>query len=164
MVAAEEEGKTMGGKSTYTVLEQLEISDDEDGDEQYEEIPDDIPDGDDGMEEDALDDLNRLLAETKGPKQLDGDGEAREGAAGAMASTKKRPEVVDDFIRNFLLKHGLKRSLDAFQTEWYELQASGLLQGQEVTVVPDLAMENRHLEEENAHIKNDFIRVKAVAE
>merc|ERR1719238_2129657 len=36
--------------------------------------------------------------------------------------------------------------------------------GQEVSVVPDLAMENRLLEEENAHVKADFNRVRNVAE
>ena len=29
-----------------------------------------------------------------------------------------RPELVDDFVRNFLVKMGMTRSLDCFQTEW----------------------------------------------
>ena len=30
----------------------------------------------------------------------------------------KKPEVVDDFVRNFLVKMEMKRTLDCFQTEW----------------------------------------------
>jgi len=150
------------GTGKHTILEQLEISDDEDDEFRYEAIPEDQDDQEE-EEEETLDDINKLLAETKAPR-LDGVEDAREGAAVSMTSTKQRPAVVDDFIRNFLIKHGMKRSLDSFQTEWYELQASGKLMGQEVSVVPDLAMENRLLEEENAHVKADFNRVRNVAE
>ena len=31
----------------------------------------------------------------------------------------QRPEVVDDFIRNFLVKMGLSKTLEMFETEWY---------------------------------------------
>uniref|UniRef100_H2YSK2 Uncharacterized protein n=1 Tax=Ciona savignyi TaxID=51511 RepID=H2YSK2_CIOSA len=30
-----------------------------------------------------------------------------------------RPEVIDDFVRNFLLRMGMKRTLETFQTEWW---------------------------------------------
>jgi hypothetical protein len=29
-----------------------------------------------------------------------------------------RPSVVDDFIRNFMIKANLRRTLDTFNTEW----------------------------------------------
>lgn len=31
----------------------------------------------------------------------------------------QRPEVVEDFVRNFLVKMGMNRTLDCFQTEWW---------------------------------------------
>lgn len=31
---------------------------------------------------------------------------------------QKHPEVVDDFVRNFLVRTGLSRTLEAFETEW----------------------------------------------
>ncbi|KAM3599795.1 uncharacterized protein V6R79_011712 [Siganus canaliculatus] len=31
----------------------------------------------------------------------------------------KIPETVDDFLRNFLRRHGLSRTLNSFETEWY---------------------------------------------
>ena len=35
------------------------------------------------------------------------------------------PEVVDDFLRNFLVKLGMSRTLDCFQTEWFEMLQKG---------------------------------------
>ncbi|KAJ3334554.1 Sperm-associated antigen 16 protein, partial [Gonapodya sp. JEL0774] len=31
------------------------------------------------------------------------------------------PEVVDDYVRNFLARRGMKKTLNMFQTEWYDL-------------------------------------------
>jgi hypothetical protein len=44
-----------------------------------------------------------------------------------VAHTQSLPSVADDFIRNFLIRSGMSRSLDAFNTEWYELAARGAL-------------------------------------
>jgi sperm-associated antigen 16 protein len=34
-------------------------------------------------------------------------------------SISRHPEVVDDYIRNFLIKMGMNKTLDMFETEWY---------------------------------------------
>ena len=34
------------------------------------------------------------------------------------AAVIQKPEVVDDFVRNFLLRIGLHKTLDCFQSEW----------------------------------------------
>lgn len=31
----------------------------------------------------------------------------------------QRPEVVDDFVRNFLVRMNMDKTLECFQTEWY---------------------------------------------
>ena len=36
------------------------------------------------------------------------------------------PVVIDDFIRNFLQRFGMKKSMNTFQQEWYELQKKGM--------------------------------------
>lgn len=36
-----------------------------------------------------------------------------------LGEVTQRPEVVDDFIRNFLIKMGLTKTLEMFETEWY---------------------------------------------
>ena len=38
-------------------------------------------------------------------------------------SISKHPEVVDDYIRNFLIKMGMHKTLDMFETEWYSVIA-----------------------------------------
>lgn len=59
-----------------------------------------------------------------------------------------KPEVVDDFVRNFLVRMGMHRTLDTFQCEWYELQQKGLIRDDYSTDVPDVYTQNGHLETE----------------
>lgn len=75
-------------------------------------------------------------------------------AAGAAAAAAKpatppgqvvrRPEVVDDFIRNFFVRMGLSRTSEVFEAEWYELKATGKLGGSSASsmVVPDIYLHN----------------------
>ena len=62
--------------------------------------------------------------------------------------TAVRPAVVDDFIRNFLIARKMERTLDSFGTEWYEKQAKGQLQEEDVGVVPDIYLRNLDLDEQ----------------
>lgn len=57
--------------------------------------------------------------------------------AGAVT---KKPEVMDDFLRNFFVKMGLSRTCETFEAEWYELKATGRLDGN--TPVPDVYQRN----------------------
>ncbi|KAJ3378778.1 Sperm-associated antigen 16 protein [Lobulomyces angularis] len=59
----------------------------------------------------------------------------------------QKPEVIDDFIRNFLCSKGLVKSLDAFQNEWYEMQHKGKLSPEDVSLVPDVYQRNQDLAE-----------------
>jgi hypothetical protein len=58
----------------------------------------------------------------------------------APGQTTKKPEVMDDFLRNFFVKMGLSRTCEMFEAEWYEMKATGRLEGSQL--VP------RHLSEE----------------
>jgi hypothetical protein len=48
---------------------------------------------------------------------------------------------MDDFIRNFYVKMGLMRTAEVFEAEWYELKATGHLEGA-ATTVPDIYLRN----------------------
>lgn len=61
--------------------------------------------------------------------------------------------MVDDFIRNFLIKVGMTNTLDAFNTEWYALQAKGRLGEEYTTKVPDIYLRNEELDEQVRIIK-----------
>lgn len=37
----------------------------------------------------------------------------------AQPSTSAHPEVVEDFVRNFLVEMGMNRTAGSFQAEWY---------------------------------------------
>uniref|UniRef100_A0A8D3B6V6 Sperm-associated antigen 16 protein n=1 Tax=Scophthalmus maximus TaxID=52904 RepID=A0A8D3B6V6_SCOMX len=60
----------------------------------------------------------------------------------------RRPEAVDDFLRNFLLQTGMTRTLDCFQTEWAEMVQGELVDAAEVGVVPDVYTDNQRLDTE----------------
>lgn len=144
-----------GGDTTKTILEQIELSDDSDEEFNYEELPDDPELLED--EDDNLEDINRLLAETK-PK----DFEAQDGGDGNPAKVQQRPQVIDDFFRNFLIKHEMKQSLEAFQAEWYQLQQSGMLDA-ETQVVPDLYMQHHGLADEVMMLRQEVERARQIA-
>jgi hypothetical protein len=69
------------------------------------------------------------------------------GAAAAKPATPpgqvvRRPEVIDDFVRNFFVRMGLSRTAELFEAEWYELKATGRLEAGGHTVVPDIYLRN----------------------
>ena len=46
---------------------------------------------------------------------------------GEASSEKKAAEVdekSDEFLRNFFIKFGMRKTLESFQQEWYELKAN----------------------------------------
>jgi len=45
----------------------------------------------------------------------------------ACDSVISQNEKSDEFLRNFFIKFGMKKTLDQFSTEWYELKAMGEL-------------------------------------
>lgn len=117
-----------GQDKTHTILESIELSDESDEEFQYEELPEDPELLED--EDETLDDINRLLAETK-PKD-----DLRGGASDdSMAQVQQSAQVIDDFFRNYLADSGMKRSLEAFQSEWYELVQTGKLKETELQIV-----------------------------
>ncbi len=64
----------------------------------------------------------------------------------AKPTVGKRPELIDDFIRNFLLKMKMFKTLDCFQTEWYEKTTNGELTPEDVSVVADVYQRNQELD------------------
>lgn len=57
----------------------------------------------------------------------------------------------------------MKRSLEAFQTEWYELQQSGKFKNSELEVVPDIYTRNHGLHEELVMLRGEVEKARAVA-
>lgn len=78
------------------------------------------------------------------------------------AKTETMPSVVDDFIRNFFIRAGLTRTLDCFNTEWYEKNAKGTLPVDSFTV-PDVYIINHRLEEECNRMKQELVHAQEIA-
>ena len=55
-----------------------------------------------------------------------------------LSLTHTQPEVVEDFVRNFLVENGLLATAECFQTEWYQLVAQGKLEPHETQLLPDV--------------------------
>merc|ERR1719199_450127 len=62
-----------------------------------------------------------------------------------------------------MMKHSMKRSLDSFQTEWYEMQTNGTFKGSEIEVVPDIYTRNQSLHEEVILLRQELEKAREVA-
>lgn len=139
------------------VLERVEFSDDEEEEEfKYEHVLDDL-DGDE--EEDN--DLQDALASIQLKKESSSPGSSQ---TIANSITQVRPSVVDDFVRNFLIKAGMKRSLETFNTEWYELNSKGKLPAELSTAVPDIYLRNEELDLQARLLREQVDKMRVVAQ
>ncbi|KAJ1336824.1 hypothetical protein BSLG_006927 [Batrachochytrium salamandrivorans] len=75
----------------------------------------------------------------------------------------KHPEVIDDYIRNYLSAKGLVKSLDAFQNEWYEFQQKERLSPEDVIMVPDVYHHNQELADSLQKLRIDVDMYKDIA-
>lgn len=142
------------------VLERVEFDEEEDDNFRYELI-DDNNDNDD-EEDDLADALASLQL-----KQRSSNSSTFQGTDGMTESksvvTHVRPSVVDDFIRNFLIKAGMKKALESFNTEWYELQSKGKLPSELCEVVPDIYLRNEDLDMQTRSLREQVDKMRAVA-
>eukprot|EP00927_Polykrikos_kofoidii_P046434 TRINITY_DN40686_c0_g1_i1.p1 TRINITY_DN40686_c0_g1~~TRINITY_DN40686_c0_g1_i1.p1 ORF type:complete len:612 (-),score=119.02 TRINITY_DN40686_c0_g1_i1:540-2318(-) len=154
-------GGTAGGgadaEKTHTILQAIELSDESDEEFEYEEIREEESDAEPLDDEEELN-INRLLQERKPNRDA---GEA--GGDGNLAQVQQRPQVIDDFFRNFLTRYGMERSLEAFQAEWYELQQSGKLKDAQGLVVPDIYTKNQDLEDDVTVLRQELEKCRMVA-
>ena len=146
-----------GGRGAYDVkvLERVEFSDDEDEEEfKYENVLEDMEEEEDDSDlADALASLKLKQTSPGSPGQMQ-----------ATSITQVRPSVVDDFVRNFLIKAGLKRSLDAFNTEWYELNSKGKLPAELAAAVPDIYLRNEELDLQARLLREQVEKMRIVAQ
>uniref|UniRef100_A0A8C6ZFN6 Sperm-associated antigen 16 protein n=1 Tax=Nothoprocta perdicaria TaxID=30464 RepID=A0A8C6ZFN6_NOTPE len=80
-----------------------------------------------------------------------------------LKSVSEVPGAVDDFLCNFLVRLGMSRTLDCFQSEWYELIQRGVLTAKDTGLVPSVYTRNQQLETENTHLKKDLENYKLAA-
>ena len=70
---------------------------------------------------------------------------------------------MDDFVRNFLVKMGMTSTLEKFEAEWYELEATGRLNMEGMPQVPDVYNTNQELNGTVMSLKRELQNAKQVA-
>jgi len=143
-------------------LEQVTLEDDEDDEFDYTEVVVE-DDEDEGFGEDAAEDedLEQALKTLK--TREDGLPLVQEEAVPRTAMTR-RPEVLDDFIRNVLLKMGMNETLDMFQREWYRLQGEGKLSDMDMGTVPDIYLRNQQLADQLKNMQVSIDQMKQISD
>ncbi|XP_021054170.1 sperm-associated antigen 16 protein isoform X2 [Mus pahari] len=136
-------------------LEQVTITETSDDECEYEEIPDDnfsIPEGEEDLEKairiigEQARDIHILEQQT------------------ILPSRNVMQEAIEDFLCNFLIKMGMTRTLDCFQTEWYELIQKKGSDFKGLGNVPDVYSQVMLLETENKNLKKELKHFKQAAE
>jgi len=142
-------------------LEKVEMDEDSDDGFDYLEVA--VDSGDELQEEEIDEDLESALESIK-RKIKPGHGNEDPGAGKVHPVMAKRPEVLDDFIRNFLIKMKLEKTLEAFQAEWYELTQKGILTEEDVGVVPDIYLRNQQMDDNVKYLRTELDKARKIAE
>merc|ERR1712195_100006 len=145
-------------------LEKVEFEDESDDGFEYDEVA--VDSGDDEVDElgESLDeDLESALESIK-RKIKPGHGTEDPGDRKALPIVAKRAEVLDDFIRNFLIKMKLNKTLKTFQAEWYELTQKGILSEEDVGVVPDIYLRNQQMDDNVKYLREELEKARRIAE
>ncbi|XP_075009837.1 sperm-associated antigen 16 protein [Calonectris borealis] len=139
-------------------LQKFTITDDSKDDYQYEEVP---TDDEFSIQEDD-EDLSKAL-QTIQEQAEDAQILALQSVLTSEKSVSEIPEAMDDFFCNFLVRLGMSRTLDCFQTEWYELVQRGVFTAKDIGLVPTVYTRNQQLEAENMRLRKDVENCKLAA-
>ncbi|TPX65192.1 hypothetical protein SpCBS45565_g05353 [Spizellomyces sp. 'palustris'] len=149
------------GRKTYFLEAADPVEDFDEDDLNYEEVPvEEFEELEDDDEEETLESAVRNIHE----RSFFGVPVEPSSKAEELTPTlTKRPEVIDDYIRNYLSSKGLVKSLDAFQNEWYEYQQKGRLSIEDITIVPDVYQRNQELADALQKLRIDVENYKDIA-
>ncbi|KAL5486398.1 hypothetical protein EMCRGX_G018868 [Ephydatia muelleri] len=75
----------------------------------------------------------------------------------------QHPEVIEDYVRNFLVHTGLHRTMETFQGEWYELMQTGRLGSDHAQQLPDVYSQNRQLQSKMQELQSQMFSYKEAA-
>ncbi|CAF1275817.1 unnamed protein product [Adineta ricciae] len=133
---------------------------DENGDEfQYEEVP--VEEFYDDEKEETLDALIRNVKDQQRESQVI---PTTTSASISRGSLTTEPEAVDDFVRNFLVRMGMKKTMQQFQVEWHNLSSSGRIKTNEAGYLPDVVKHNEELSEKMRLLQSEVDRYRKSAE
>ena len=85
-------------------------------------------------------------------------------ATAPRGTLSTQPEAVDDFVRNFLVRMGMKKTMQQFQNEWHSLSSSGRIKTSEAGYLPDVVKHNEELSEKTKLLESEVDRYRKSAE
>ncbi|KAM8791706.1 sperm-associated antigen 16 protein [Rhynchonycteris naso] len=149
-LTARDAADVVATQGTY-YLEQVTIAEASEDECEYEEIPDDnfsIPEGEEDLTK-AMQMAQEWLTDTQILEQKI-----------VLPSKPVVPEAIEDFLCNFLIRMGMTRTLDCFQSEWYELMQKGVTELKDAGNVPDVYTQLMQLETERQNLKKQLKQYK----
>ncbi|XP_017695034.1 PREDICTED: sperm-associated antigen 16 protein-like, partial [Lepidothrix coronata] len=151
-------GSEAAGSEAAFCLQNVTITDDSKDDYQCEEVS-----ADDEFslqeEEEEEEDLSKALQAIQEQAE-DAEILTSQSVLTSEKSVCEVPEAMDDFFCNFLVRLGMSRTLNCFQTEWYELTERGVLTVKDAGLVPTVYTHNQQLQAENMSLKKDLENYK----
>lgn len=82
--------------------------------------------------------------------------QSRVDANAAPSPTVQHPETMDGFLSSFFFQMGMTETLKCFQSEWAELLQRGLVDAQQVEVVPSVYVEILRLHRKLKNIQQEI--------
>ncbi|XP_065198947.1 uncharacterized protein LOC135830641 [Sycon ciliatum] len=79
------------------------------------------------------------------------------------ATIKTTPSVTDEFVRGFLVRKGMNKTLRVFEEEWIELAENGQLHPEDVNNFPDVYSENEYLNGQVTFLREEMATQDAIA-
>lgn len=89
--------------------------------------------------------------------------QSRVEASAAASSIMHHPETMDAFLSSFLFQMGMTETLECFQSEWAELLRRGLVDAQQVEVVPEVYVEILQLHRRLKNIQREIREYREAA-
>jgi hypothetical protein len=68
----------------------------------------------------------------------------------------ERDVVIDDFIRNFLQRFSMGKTLNVFQQEWHELQKKGTFHDNHIGLITDVDNKNKRLKDKVERMRREL--------
>ena len=76
----------------------------------------------------------------------------------------ERPVVIDDFIRNFLKKLMMNKTMNTFQQEWHDLQKKGIFQDTGIGLISDISNKNDKMQAKVDKMREELKSAKVIAD
>jgi regulator of replication initiation timing len=148
------------------ILEKMEITEDDEDDFQYEEIADDMEEEKEHSSDDEdLNNFEALKAKTTFKQTRGAPGESVAAYKGeAKPRAIERDVVIDDFIRNFLSRFAMGKTLNIFQQEWNDLQKKGTFHDTNIGFITDIENKNKRLKDKVEKMRGELGEAKIQAE